>query len=193
MGGKIFGVPKGSRSREPVMCQAPYPPAHHICNVSRNGACGHIANAMCPRAPFRGTLQMWCAGGVWGLAHHWFALTRTFWYSKNFPPQFAQPFFFMVAQLIICSTKFHPWYVRFLCGRYGAGKLNQIWVPLNTIDYFKWMNYWISDSACFLLTRRQLIPNRKGEELSFCEMVGEWKSLGCALFWHCFRRETEIP
>ena len=77
--------------------------------------------------------------------------------------------------------------------RYGEEKLYQIWVPLNTADYFKWMNYWISDSACFLLTRRQLIPKRKGEELSFCEMVGEWKGLGCALFWHCFRRETEIP
>ena len=101
VGGKFFGSPKGSREREPVMCQAPYPPAHHICNVSRNGACGHIAN-------------------VW---------------------------------------------------RYGEEKLYQIWVPLNTVDYFKWMNYWISDSACFLLTRRQLIPKRKGEELSFVKWL----------------------
>jgi len=113
--------------------------------------------------------------------------------QKFSPPLRSANFFFWLYNQLFVPPNSIRGMSGFYVKIYWAEKLNQIWVPLNTVDYFKWMNYWISDSACFLLTRRQLIPKRKGEELSFCEMVGEWKSLGCALFWHCFRRETEFP
>ena len=45
---------------------------------------------------------------------------------KIFPPTSLGHFFFMAAQLIICSTKFYPWHVGFLCSRCAAEKLNQI-------------------------------------------------------------------
>ena len=79
-------------------------------------------------------------------------LVRTFWHSKISPPHFARPFFFYyVVRQIICSTKFYPWHVGFLCSWCAAEKLNKIWVPLNKANNFTWNNYECSDGSWFLL------------------------------------------
>ena len=94
VGGKIFGVPKGSRSREPVMCQAPYPPAHHICNVSRNGAPWQFTDVMCWEGMGLGTLLVRARANFLVL-------------QKISPPLRSAIFFFWLedfVQLISCST-----------------------------------------------------------------------------------------